>query len=445
MTFNLYSANHKTWDHVGNITPNVEYSEAHRPHGEYVVADWLPVARYDKHYENYFTVSAGKIVAFDRSGALVPAGLKTAWAAGGNVLSYAAADVTEFTTDIVTGVAVTAAVDYTAAEILAGLIARGLLDDGDAATDFISFPVGVAPYNYLSWCGGDGFNPADYKQNNYNMQHRVALLCKYVVEMPLVPAVDGGCDLGGSPTAITDTVITDWHSTSGDGDWHSSTSLSLTTRYAADITAGDDIVGLNLPHMDIASNQTLTPVTLPTGFTNEVSSIAEITSAGDYMIDYDVGLILIFETDGNAAAVAAGTVLFYHYEVAPGSVSTYACAIGDLLPGDFVRADADSNFVKAKVHDKTEIDTVTSADPEVSLTSAELAGLLNLSAKRQDEIIGQVLDSDIHPKDYMDRVRTAYAQLGTLDQMPGSASSGLPTQLTYAGGSNKMIRILLLK
>ena len=37
--FNLYSANHKVWDHVGNITPNVELSEAHRPYGEYIVAD----------------------------------------------------------------------------------------------------------------------------------------------------------------------------------------------------------------------------------------------------------------------------------------------------------------------------------------------------------------------------------------------------------------------
>lgn len=441
MTFNLYSANHKTWDHVGNITPNVEYSEAHRPHGEFIVADWLPVARYDKHYENYFVVSAGKIVAFDRTGAIVPAGLKTAWAAGGNVISYAAADVTEFTVNIVTGVAVTVAVDYTAANILAGLVARGLLNDGDSAPDFISFPVGVAPYNYLSWAGGDGFNPADYKQSNYNMQHRVAILCKYVVEMPLIPAVDGGCDLGGAPTAITDTVITDWHAASGDGDWHSATSLSLTTRYAADIAVGDDVVGLNLPHMDVAGDTTLTPITLPTGFTREVDTIAEIIQAGDYMVDNDVGLILIFETDGNAAAVAAGTVLFYHYEVAPGSVSTYACAIGDLLPGDLVRADADSNFVKAVEF----AGGARIADATGLVTEDEMAAVMEEVRIGQAEIIGQVLDSDIHPKDYMDRVRTAYAQLGTLDQMPGSASGGLPTQITYAGGSNKMIRILLLR
>jgi hypothetical protein len=443
--FNLYSANHKVWDHVGNITPNVEYSEAHRPHGEYIVADWLPVGRFEKHYENYFVVSSGKIVAFDRTGRVVPAGLKTAFAAtSGDVLTYAAADVTEKVVDLSTGAVGAAPAGYTRSELGTALIARGLLDAGEAAEDFISFPVGVAPYNYIKWAGGDGFNPADNVQHNYNMQHRVAVLCKYVVEMPLVPASHSGIDLTGT-AAITDTAISDWSDADADGGWYSSTSLGATVRYATDVTAGDDIVGLNLPVMDLAQNTVLSPIVLPTGFTREVASIGEIAQAGDYFIDLDVGMILIFETDGNAAAVASGTVTFYHYESLPSTVSTYACALGDLKPGDLVRADADSNFVKAQVIIDTDVEVVTSEDPETSLTSVELAGLLNLCSKRQDEIIGQVLDSDLHPKDYMDRVRTAWPQLGTLDQMPGSASAGLPAQLTYAGGSNKMIRILLLK
>ena len=49
MTFNQYTASHKTWDHVGNPTPNVEYSESHRPHGEFMPADWLPVGRFEKY------------------------------------------------------------------------------------------------------------------------------------------------------------------------------------------------------------------------------------------------------------------------------------------------------------------------------------------------------------------------------------------------------------
>jgi hypothetical protein len=262
--------------------------------------------------------------------------------------------------------------------------------------------------------------------------------------MPLVPASHSGIDLSAA-AAITDSAIADWTDADTDGGWYSATSLSLTVRYASDVAVGDDVVALNLPVMDLAKDTVLSPIVVPTGFTREVASIGEIAQAGDYFIDYDVGVILIFETDGNAAAVASGTLTFYHYESLPATVSTYACALGDLKPGDLVRADADSNFVKAQVIIDTDVETVTSEDPETSLSSDELAGLLNLCAKRQDEIIGQVLDSDTHPKDYMDRVRTAWPQLGTLDQMPGSASAGLPAQLTYAGGSNKMIRILLLR
>jgi hypothetical protein len=444
--FNLYSANHKVWDHVGNITPNVEYSEAHRPHGEFMPAAWLPIGRLDKHYENYFVVSSGKIVALDREGRVVPAGLKTGFAVtSGDVLTYTTTDATEKTIDLGTGVAVVAlGSGYTRAELTAALIGRGLLDAGENAEDFISFPVGVAPYNYLQWAGGDGFNPAELKQHNHQMQHRVAILCKYVVEMPLVPASHSGIDLASS-TAISDSAIADWTAAGSDGAWFSATSLSLTVRYASDVSVGDNVVALNLPVMDLAKSTTLAPIVLPTGFTREVSSIAEIVQAGDYFIDYDVGVVLVFETDGDAAPVASGTLTFYHYESLPATVSTYACALGDLKPGDFVRANADSNFIKAQTIIDTDVETVTSEDPETSLSSDELAGLLNLCGKRQDEIIGQVLDSDTHPKDYLDRVRTAYPQLGTLDQMPGSASSGLPAQLTYAGGSNKMVRILLLR
>ena len=46
MSFNSlgqYSANHKSWDHVGNMFPVVEHSEGVRPAGEFMPASWLPV------------------------------------------------------------------------------------------------------------------------------------------------------------------------------------------------------------------------------------------------------------------------------------------------------------------------------------------------------------------------------------------------------------------
>lgn len=445
MAFNQYSANHKTWDHVGNLTPNVEYSEGHRPHGEYCPAAWLPVGRFDKYFEHYFVVSAGKAVAFDREGRVVPAGLKTAFAvASGDVLTYTSTDHDEGVIDLTTGVTVGASgAGYTRAELTAALIGRGLIESTESAEDFISWPVGVAPYNFIKWAGGDGFNPSQYIQHNYNMQHRVAILCKYVIELPLVPALQSACT-PASGTAISDSAITDW-SPGSNGAWFSSTSLSLTERYAQDVSAGDDVVAFNMPHQFVAKNTTLTPFTLPSaGMTDEKDSIAELSNSGDYFVDYEVGVILFFETDGDAIASTTGTLRYYAYDSVPTSVSTYACALGNLQPGDFVRADANSNFVKADTLPEASFHNagVTEGSSFVHADMSEMAELI-LNAQR--EIVGQVLDMETHPKDYLDRVRTAYATLGTADQMPGSASGGFRDQLTYAGASNKTVRILLLK
>ena len=71
-----------------------------------------------------------------------------------------------------------------------------------AVTDFlgvtgvalvVSDPIGVAPYAYWQWAGDssafdDGFNPAGFRQHNHNLQHQTAILCDYVLELPLVPA-----------------------------------------------------------------------------------------------------------------------------------------------------------------------------------------------------------------------------------------------------------------
>ena len=43
-----YVPNHKFWDRMGRITPNVEWSEGHRPHAQLTAAPWLPVQRYEK-------------------------------------------------------------------------------------------------------------------------------------------------------------------------------------------------------------------------------------------------------------------------------------------------------------------------------------------------------------------------------------------------------------
>jgi len=442
MSYNLYSATHKQWDHTGNVTPNIEVSEGIRPAGDFMPAEWLPVKRYDKYYEEWFTVSSGKVVSFDRQGRVVPAGLKTAFAVeSGDVLTYTADDVTEQVVDLTTGVAVAAAGGYTRAEITAALIARGLLDNGENAEDFIGFPVGVAPYNYYKWAGGDGFNPADFTKHNFNLQHRVAVLCHYLIEVPLIPASASQLNLSG--LSVGSSAISDW--TPATAAWVDATGLAATTRYATEVGASynPNVVGLNLVNDMVAKSTTATPITFSntTAFATERSSIAALTSVGDYYLDLEQGMVLCYESGGNAAAATSGTVDYYTYNSSPSSVSTYACALGDLRPGQFVRADANSNFVAVKSFASSVISTTSDGNP----SDAELAVMLNQAFTASKEVVGIVTEKVVHPRDYLDRVKTAYTQLGTVDKMPGSATAGLPSALTYSSGSNIMLRILLLR
>ena len=176
-----YSPTHKSWDHVGNMIPVVEHSEGVRPHGEFKPAAWLPVKFFDKYYEEYFVVMPGKVLAFDNQGRVCPA----QYGLAGATVTYTANDVSAGTLDVRTGSAVTAAATFNVADV------ADFMGTGEAMA--VSAPVGVAPYAYWQWAGDgsaldDGFNPSGYRQHNHNLQHRVAILCDYVLELPLVPA-----------------------------------------------------------------------------------------------------------------------------------------------------------------------------------------------------------------------------------------------------------------
>jgi len=218
-----YVATHKKWDHVGNLTPNVEISEGIRPAEELKPASYLKLVRFDKYLEDYFVVSAGKVVALDGNNDVVPAGLKlqadafvALWAAGyaataGTIqdildwirtpanwagttyTAYDSVDVQQGIIDINAPVVSNAAGNaVTVSELVVESFftvvltagpttinisnltpgdAKGLLDS-DVATQAlsVSFPIGIAPFNYFRWAGGDGFNPFNYNLHNYNMQ-----------------------------------------------------------------------------------------------------------------------------------------------------------------------------------------------------------------------------------------------------------------------------------
>ena len=388
MAIQPYVGNHKEWDHVGSITPDFEISEGVRPAEEFKPAAWLPVGRFDKHYEEYFVISAGKIVALDNDGRVVPAQY-----AGSVNIVYTDADVEAGTIDISTGVAVTAAVTYATGDIdgTPGFQGRA----GEALV--VSSHIGVAPYNYWQWAGGDGFNPAQYRKHNHNLQHQVAVLCDYYVELPLVPLLVAAED------------------------------LSIGTQDAG----GANIYDFTTVGLDLASNTARTPITFEAGtatagdvavvlaadrFVDEVASRAGILVAGDYYIDYVTGLISVYGTVGEAADFNAGAeyaIVAYTYS-AGSAPTTYASAIGDLKPGQFVMADADSNYIV-------------------------------WNGTNEYEIVGQILAVDTRfPKDALDKVRTAYAGLGVEKQMPGSANGGVPHNISYSGAANAVVRVNLI-
>jgi hypothetical protein len=418
MAFNSigqYTGTHKPWDHVGNILPNVEHSEGERPAIEWKVAEWLPVQFFDKHYENWFVIMPGKVVACDTDGKLCPAGLRIAseLSGSGDVVTYTVSDVEAGVINVATGNPVTLAEltdggstrGYTKAEIdAAGFLGRA----GIAFT--VSAPVGVAPYAYLQAMGGDGSNPANYRNHNYNMQHQVAVLCDYVLSLPLVPG---------------------------------STSAEALT-FALDAQEGGNVyTDSGLANLPVAANTVRTPISFAGGssatlFVRQVADKSLISGAGDWAIDLDLGHVSVYA----ASAPTAVTCTYYHYAAAPSSASKFASAIGDLKPGDMVTFDANSNFRIA-----------SAANLFLSTpTAAEVARMNGL-------IIGQVLDRDnSQPRSMLDRVKTSYSPalgtsaagalpgyLGQLDQMPGSANGGYDSSVHYSGAANTVVRINLTR
>lgn len=395
-----YTTSHKTWDHVGNMIPVVEVSEGKRPHGEFKPAAWLPVQYYDKHFEEWFVILPGKNLAFDNDGRIVPA----QYGLSGASITYTASDVEAGVLDVRTGsTLLTANIGSVDVADIDGVTHDFMGRSGVAMS--VGYPAGVAPYAFWQWAGDgstydDGFNPAGFRQHNHNLQHQVAILCDYVLELPLVPAtVSAAANLA-----------------------YASYANNLVTFAAV----------ANLP---VAKNTVRTPITFADGtesnsdttFVVQVDATTDITQLGDWHIDLDTGVVTCWA----AADPGAGdlyTITYSHYASAPASVSKFASAVGNLKAGDFVKCDANSNFQ--------------------AITGTE----------DFKDIMGQVLEvEDVYDKDALGRVRTAYdppigtdasgslpAYAGQMDQMPGSATGGVSDKVHYAGAANLVVRVNLI-
>jgi len=462
---NRYSANHKPWDHVGNIIPDIEHSEGERPAIAYQVAAWLPVQFYDKFYENWLVVMPGKAVALDPDGKVMPAEYCSASAA----LTYTTNDIVAGTIDICTGLPVTTARTVTfgyingvyqaAAGVTGGVSTTcgfmgrlGMAWPGanGSTTVTLRHAMGVAPYAYLMSPGGDGSNPSQYTQHNYNMQHAVAVLCDYVIRLPLVPLVPLTETVDGSVTNSALVFGTRAIQTAAYAI------LNATGRYdstygTVKVAATSTVVALALDHYPVAKQTLINPFSIantavPTAaaaiLVNEVNSVAQVNAAGKYFVDYEVGVIFIYSADGATlpAGLTSGspTITYSHYDGNAAVLSKFACVLapsGGVTPGDFLAWGTGSNFV---------VDNTVAHGPD---------------------ILGQIIGREVWPLDGLDRVKTAFnpaigtssagsvgagalgsasAHLGQLDRMPGSATGGIPDLLTFAGGADTVLIINLI-
>lgn len=172
------------------MTPSNGLSDGIAPAGGFKVAPYLPIQRFDSDKRANIVIGAGKIVALDVNGAVVPAGLRfeaEAYATG-LATSVAAADAQ-------------AVVRYTAQDVAAGVknFKGQLVTDGEPVVksfftgttlnNEVSFYVGVAQYNVFQHAGGDNINPATLTGTNFNIQPVISFMCDYHQQYPVVKDV----------------------------------------------------------------------------------------------------------------------------------------------------------------------------------------------------------------------------------------------------------------
>lgn len=459
---NQYSASHKTWDHVGNIVPPVEHCSGERPHlGDTAhPAAWLPVQFYDKYFENWLTILPGKVLALDPDNAFMPA----QYGLTGASVAYTASDVAAGVIDIATGAAVTAAKTVVLSQLtgvrgtgwtaaLAGTVGATYTSGfmGRYGVSFedatYKFPIGICSYPMLQWAGGDGSNPAQLRQHNYNMQHRASMLCDYVLRLPLIPVqvaseTVSGTVTGAPPVAGTDgTYSRDQVQLCASGRYNASTgTVAVLDTYP--------VIALFLDNANVATNTIRTTITLASTSTaddvstllvNEKSALSAVKASGDYFVDYPYGAIFIYSADGatvpTALSGAAGTVsITYYCNGTPATLSAFASVVGSPVGGDFLVVTTNSNLA---------------VDNTASFRT----------------VVGQVVGFETSPQGGLEYVRTAWnpaigtnaaggmangsassltTNPGQLDQMPGSATGGHPDLVHFAGAADTIVLINLV-
>lgn len=410
-TFNRYTSDGgRPVNEMGHTIPGIEFSESERPAVGLLPAPYLAAGRFDEHKRAYVVLSAGVPVALDGAGALVPAGIP-----GGHVFTYTA-------NDFATGhVAARSAADGTAVAAAGDVImASGLTDN---KTGNFLRPIGVVSYTVFSHEGGVSGTwpnyglyhdrPQNYGIHNTMAQDLAAVTCDYALQVPyiygrnLLAATAKVFDNTAAEIAVVtaaaksypfahDELIPTVTVTQNSSGLILSTGISGSL-VGLEIVAVSPDCGTGTDGAAAGNNDALLLTSGATGMTftaagdtaGEPVTFATLAAKGNHILyssDKSKYVVLRNRLGATPTVGAAGNY--------------FRMTLGDQMkPSDFVVCRY-GRFVK---YDETRHD--------------------------EDEIFGQVLRVDKSPadKDYLKRVKTAYARSATVShRMAGSATRGVP-------------------
>jgi hypothetical protein len=149
----------------------LEISDGIRPALELRPAQYLPTKYQDHYLNDYVVITAGTIVAVDASGDLVNAN-----GGASQAITYTSNDV---------GLTVDFEANGHDAYVSGAKTTTAKMPGNK--------PIGIAPYDYFQNINGgfDSANPTGLtKYTNYQIQDKVAVLCDYLVEVPVKSGVD---------------------------------------------------------------------------------------------------------------------------------------------------------------------------------------------------------------------------------------------------------------
>ena len=159
-----------------------------------------------------------------------------------------------------------------------------------------------------------------------------------------------------------------------------------------------------------------TPLTEASSYAllSEKNSIEKLSKLGDYYLDHEVGLLIIWASGGDYGGTAGPVKsdmqnLSVYAKAGSAQQYRHIHIEGPVRPGDKLGYDAQSNFVKAG-------------------STNDVSGGI---------VLGRVLEVASLPKGLLDRVTTAFtgSSFDATAQMPGSATKGYSDMITLSAES----------